>query len=274
MATAVKGGSWDVVADFLSYDTSRLARNIDLMRGRTGQYIFVSTASAYAKPVLSLPILESTALRNPFWGYSREKIACEELLVGLYRSEGFPATIVRPSHTYDQTKVPVPGRWTTVERMRRGEPVVVHGDGTSLWTLTHSSDFADMFAGGIGNPAAIGQAYTITGDEFHTWDAIYACMATAAGVATPELVHISSAMIALELPDLGPGLLGDKAHSMFFDCSKVRQLRPGFAQRVPFHVGARMIVDFYDAHPKWKVLDHEINHGYDRLVASARQKHG
>jgi len=270
MEAALAGSSWDAVADFYSFETGRLARNVDLVKGRTGQYIFISTASAYAKPVPSLPIRDSSPLRNPYWQYSRDKIAGEELLTSLYRSEGFPATIVRPSHTYDATMVPLEGGWTQMERMRQGRPVVVHGDGTSLWTLTYSTDFAYMFTGLLANPRAIGEAYTITGDEFLTWDAIFTELAQAAGVANPDLVHVSSEMIGRALPQVGPGLLGDKAHSAIFDCSKVRALRPGFAQKVPFHIGARRIVDFHDAHPETKAVDAALDAGFDALIASAR----
>jgi len=267
MRAAVANGSWDAVADFCSFTPDRLARNIELFDGRTRQYVFISSASAYAKPVPSLPILDSSPLRNPYWQYSRDKIACEELLTSKYR-DGFPMTIVRPSHTYDSTKIPVQG-WTTIDRMRRGLPVVVHGDGTSVWTLTYNTDFAYMFAGVLANPKAIGEAYTITGDETLTWDGIYTELAHAAGVESPTLVHVSSQMIAQEFPDMGPGLLGDKAHCVIFDCSKVRALRPGFAQRVPFHIGARRIVDFYDSHPDMKVIDDRMNAGFDRLIRAA-----
>ena len=265
MKEAVAGGAWDAVADFCSFTPDRLGRNIDLFNGRTGQYIFISSASAYAKPVPSLPILDSSPLRNPYWQYSRDKIACEELLTSRYR-DGFPMTIVRPSHTYDPTMVPVEGGWTAIDRMRRGLPTVVHGDGTSLWTITYNTDFAYMFAGVLANPAAVGEAYTITGDETWTWDGIFTELAHAAGVESPALVHVSSEMIGRELPELGPGLLGDKAHSVIFDCSKVRRLRPGFVQRVPFRIGARRIVDFYDAHPELKSIDDRINAGFDRLI--------
>ena len=270
MERAVAGGTWDAVADFCSFGTDRLERNMALFNGRVGQYIFISSASAYAKPVPSLPVLDSSPLRNPYWQYSRNKIACEELLTRKYR-EGFPATIVRPSHTYDRTMVPVEGGWTVIDRMRRGLPAVVHGDGTSLWTITYNTDFAYMFAGILANPKAVGEAYTITGDEVLTWDAIFTELAHAAGVESPALVHVSSEMIARELPDLGPGLLGDKAHSVIFDCSKIRALRPGFAQKVPFHIGARRIVEYYDSHPEMKVIDDGINAGFDRLFKAATQ---
>jgi len=270
LKAALAGGQWDCVADFMSFSADRLSRNADLLRGRVGQYIFISSASAYAKPVTSWPILDSTPLRNPYWDYSRAKIAGEEYLTNLYRADGFPATIVRPSHTYDATMVPVEGGWTTLDRMRRGQPVVVHGDGTSLWTLTFNTDFAYMFAGLVAQPAAIGQAYTITGDEFLTWDAIFTELAHALGVAEPDLVHIASETIAQQIPALGPGLLGDKAHSVIFDCSKVRALRPGFAQKVPFHIGARRIVEFHDAHPEVAVIDDQVNADFDRLIAHVR----
>jgi len=270
LAAALAGRTWDAVADFYSFTTARLARNVGLLDGRTGQYIFISSASAYAKPVPSLPIRESTPLRNPYWQYSRDKIACEEWLTARYRPTGFPATIVRPSHTYDPTLIPLSGGWTDIARMRRGSPVVVHGDGTSLWTLTYNTDFAYMFAGLLANPAAVGETYTITGDEVLTWDAIATELAHAAGVAAPDLVHVSSEMIARALPNLGPGLLGDKAHCAVFDCSKVRALRPGFAQKVPFHIGARRIVEWYDAHPGSAVVDPALDAGFDALVDEVR----
>ncbi len=270
MKAALRGGSWDVVADFFSFDVARLSRNVGLLEGHVGQFVFISTASAYAKPVPSLPILDSSPLRNPFWEYSQNKIACEEWLTARYRSDGFPMTIVRPSHTYDATSLPLDGKWTSMARLRAGRPVVVHGDGTSLWTLTYNTDFAYMFAGLLDNRAAIGEAYTITGDEVLTWDAIVTELARAAGVAAPELVHVASETIARQIPALGPGLLGDKAHSVIFDCSKVRALRPGFAQRVPFRVGAQRIVEFYDTHPQMQVVDAEMDAGFDRLVAAAR----
>ena len=269
MADALSGREFDCVADFCSYTTNRLRRNVDLLRGRVGQYVFISTASAYNKPVASLPITESTPLRNDFWDYSRDKIACEDYLVGLWRSEGFPATIVRPSHTYDGFRVPLFCHWTQIARARAGKPLVVQGDGTSLWTLTHASDFAYMFAGLMGRPQSLGEAYQITGDEVLTWDAIARALAAAAEVPDAPIVHATSAAIDQVLPDVGPGLLGDKAHCAVYDCSKVRALRPGFAQRVPFWRGAREIVATYDAHPEMAVVDPRFDAALDRLVAWA-----
>jgi len=267
-AAALDGRSFDVVADFMSFTTPRLRRNVELLRDRIGQYIFISSASAYAKPVPSLPIRDSSPLRNPFWQYSRDKIACEEYLTSVYRADGFPATIVRPSHTYDEFSVPLEGHWTQIARMRAGKPALIHGDGTSLWTLTHSSDFAYMFAGVLGRAAAIGEAYHITGDEVLTWDAIATELAHAAGVASPQLVHVASDTIAKAIPSIGPGLVGDKAHSVVFDNSKVRALRPGFAQKVPFATGACQIIAAHDAHPELCEVDHDLDAAIDALIAS------
>ena len=255
VADALAGLSFDAVADFFSFTPDRLERNVAVLGDRVGQYIFISSASAYHKPVLSLPITESTPLRNDFWQYSRDKIACEEYLTTLWRQQGYPVTIVRPSHTYDGFLMPLFGDWTQIIRARSGKPIVIPGDGTSLWTLTHSSDFAYMFAGLIAHPQAIGEVYQITGDEVLTWNAIATILAEAAGVPTPQLIHIASETIARLFPDEGPGLLGDKAHCVTFDCSKVRALRPGFAQKVPFWKGARQIVDTHDAHPALGALN-------------------
>jgi nucleoside-diphosphate-sugar epimerase len=270
LTAALGGREFDVVADFMSFAPDRLRRNIDLFAGRTGQYVFISSASAYAKPVASWPIRESTPLRNPYWQYSRDKIACEDLLVARYRDDGFPATIVRPSHTYDQFRNPLAGRWTQIARLRAGRPAVVHGDGTSLWTLTHASDFAYMFAGLLARPEAVGESYHITGDEFLTWDAIFTALARAAGVKSPDLAHVASDTLARLIPEWGPGLVGDKAHSVVFDNSKVRALRPGFAQKVPFAEGARQIMAAYDAHPELQSFDAALDAKLDEAVKLAR----
>jgi nucleoside-diphosphate-sugar epimerase len=265
--TALDGTSFDVVADFLSFTPDHVATALRLVEGRTGQYVFISSASAYDKPPRHLPVTESTPLRNPFWKYSRDKIACEDLLVGAYRDRGLPVTIVRPSHTYDHALLPTSGGWTDIARMRAGKPVVVHGDGTSLWTLTHSDDFAVAFTGLLGAPEAIGEAYTITGDHAPTWNQIYGWLADAAGVAEPRLVHVASETIAAFLPELGPGLLGDKAHSMLFDNSKIRALVPEFRTTVTFDEGARRILAHYDANPELQVEDAELDAAFDRMVA-------
>ena len=269
LAEALNGRAFDVVVDFMSFTPERLERNLDLFASRTGQYVFISSASAYAKPVPSLPIRESTALRNPYWQYSRDKIACEELLTSRYRATGFPGTIVRPSSTYDRFAIPLAGGWTQIARMRAGRPVIVHGDGTSVWTLTHATDFAYSFVGVLGHPAAIGESYHITGDELLTWDSIARTLAGAAGVPDPHLVHVASETIAARLPALGPTLVGDKAHSVIFDNAKVRALRPGFVQRVPFHLGARDIIDTYDADPGMQRFDSELDAALDDLATAS-----
>jgi nucleoside-diphosphate-sugar epimerase len=258
---------FDVVADFVAFTPEHVQTDIDLFAGRTGQYVFISSASAYQTPPGRLPIVESTPLRNPHWEYSRNKIACEDLLVAAYRDSGFPATIVRPSHTYDRTAIPLLGGWTAIHRMRRGQPVVVHGDGTSLWVLTHHTDFAKAFVGLLGHPKAIGEAFHITSDEVLTWNEIYGCIAAAAGVE-PRLVHVASDTIVAAEPSFEGPLLGDKAHSVIFDNSKVKALVPDFVATVPFAMGAREIVEWYDAHPERQVVDTEVNTLFDKLVAT------
>jgi nucleoside-diphosphate-sugar epimerase len=266
---AVGAREFDVVADFRAFTPSDVQSRLDVFGGRMGQYVFISSASAYQTPPGRLPVVESTPLRNPFWQYSRDKIACEDLLVRAYREDGLPATIVRPSHTYDKTLLPFDGGWTVVDRMRRDVPVVVHGDGTSLWTLTHSTDFARAFVGLLGHPAAIGDSFHITSDEWLPWNEIFTIVGDAAGVA-PRLVHVPSEVIAVADPEWGAGLLGDKAHSMIFDNSKVRRLVPDYIAVVGFHQGAREIMDWYDADPSRQVIDSAIDATMDQLVAAHR----
>jgi nucleoside-diphosphate-sugar epimerase len=260
---------FDVVADFLSFTTGHVQQQLDTVARRTGQYVFISSASAYQTPPSRLPVTESTPLRNPFWQYSRDKIACEDLLVSAYRETGLPMTIVRPSHTYDHTLPPFGGRWTVVDRMRRGKEVVVHGDGTSLWTLTHHTDFAAAFVGLLGRQEALGEAFHITSDEAPTWNRIHETVAQAAGVE-PRLVHVPSDAIAAEDSELGASLLGDKAHSMVFDNSKVKALVPGWSAQVPFRQGAQEIVDWHDADPSRQQVDPELDALHDRLVERYR----
>jgi nucleoside-diphosphate-sugar epimerase len=260
--------TFDVVADFIAFTPEHVQTDIDLFDGRTGQYVFISSASAYQKPVGRLPITESTPLRNPYWRYSRDKIACEDLLVSAYRSTGFPVTIVRPSHTYDETSIPLMGGWTDLDRMRRGLPIVVQGDGTSLWVLTHHDDFAKAFVGLLGHPQAIGDSFHITSDEWLTWNQIYHLMAAAAGVE-PRLVHIASETIAGFDAELGASLLGDRANSVIFDNTKVKTLVPDYVAAIPFATGARHIVDWYDADPARRVIDADLNATFDKLVAAS-----
>ena len=262
---------FDAVADFIAFTPDHARASLELFRGRVGQYVFISSASAYQKPPARLPIVESTPLKNPFWQYSRDKIACEELLFGAYRSEDFPLTVVRPSHTYDRTKIAMVGGWTDIHRMRAGLPVIVHGDGTSLWTLTHSRDFAKAFVGLLGRPQAVGESYTITSDEYLPWNQIYGLFARAARVPEPELVHVASETIAAQSDELGPNLLGDRSHSVVFDNSKIKSLVPDYRATIPFADGAREIVDWYDSHPELQVVDRTFMDLSDRLVAWARR---
>lgn len=264
---AIQGHTFDAIVNWVAYTPDHIEADIALFRGRTRQYIFISSASAYQTPPQSLPITESTPLSNPFWAYSRAKIACEERLVQAYRQEQFPATIVRPSHTYDRTLLPMHGGYTVVDRMRRSQKVIVHGDGTSLWTLTHHADFARAFIPLLGHPQAIGDVFHITSDEALTWNQIFQMVAAAAGV-TPHLVHIPSAFIAAFDPDWGSSLLGDKAHSMIFDNSKIRRIAPDFRATIPFWQGAQEILAWYDADPKRQMVDQAFNQLQDRIIAA------
>jgi nucleoside-diphosphate-sugar epimerase len=263
---AVDGLDFDSVVDFIAFAPEHVQADIDLFTGRAGQYVFISTASAYQKPPSRLPITESTPLRNPYWQYSRDKIACEDLLVAAYRERGFPATIVRPSHTYDATKTVVSGGWTPLARMLAGKPVIVHGDGTSLWTVTHTSDFARAFAPLLGHPRTVGEAFHITSDDVLTWDQITRALGAAVG-REPEIVHVPSDVIAAADPDWGAGLLGDKAHSVTFDNAKLRSVVPGWHAVVPFEQGAREIADWHLAQPGRQVVDQRLDALMDKLAA-------
>lgn len=266
-AHALAGRSFDVVVDWIAFTPQHIATDLELFRGRVGQYIFISSASAYQTPPASLPVLESTPLDNPFWDYSRQKIACEERLVRAYRDERFPITIVRPSHTYDAGKVPLLGGYTSLQRMKQGQAVLVYGDGTSLWTLTHSRDFAKGFTPLLGNPRAIGEAVHITSDEWLTWNQIYQTMAAALGVEA-QLVHVPSTLINAYDPLHGAGLLGDKSHSMIFDNSKIKRLAPGFTCTIPFAWGAREIVAWHEADPARQVVDPYVDTLIERVLAA------
>ncbi len=264
---ALGDDEFDVVIDFLAFTPDHVQADIDRFVGRVGQYIFISSASAYQKPPARIPVIESTPLRNPYWQYSRDKIACEDLLTAAYRESDFPVTIVRPSHTYDHTLVPLDGHWTALDRMRRGRPIVVHGDGTSLWTLTHHTDFARAFVGLLANPHALGEAFQITSDEALPWDQIAGLLAEAAGVE-PQIVHVTSDAIAAADPEWGAGLIGDKAHSMIFDNTKIKAVVPGWVATVPFATGAREIVEWHDADPSRQVVDPALDATMDRLIAA------
>jgi nucleoside-diphosphate-sugar epimerase len=235
-----------------------------------GQYIFISSASAYKKPHCDYPIKESTPLANPYWQYSRDKIACEELLMNEYRSSGFPITIVRPSLTYGRTMIPAALNswqhpWSIVDRMRRGKKIIVHGDGTSLWTVTHNTDFSKGFLGLLGNTKAVGHAFHITTDEVLTWDMIYEMIGDAAGVK-PDIIHISSDFITAVSPEHTGTLLGDKAVSAVFDNSKIKSFVPGFYAGIPFSEGIRESIEWFEAHPGYCTVDKEWDSQMDRII--------
>jgi nucleoside-diphosphate-sugar epimerase len=259
---------FDAVADFIGFVPEHIQTDIELFAGRTRQFLFISSASAYKKPVDNWPLTESTPLHNPHWQYSRNKIACEDLLIKAYRENGFPATIVRQSHTYDKTLLPFDPYqcgYTVLTRLKQGKPIVLHGDGTSLWVLTHHRDFAKGFVGLLGNPKAVGESFHITSDEVLTWNEIYGAVARAAGV-TPNLVHVPSALIAKEHADWGAGLLGDKAHSVIFDNTKIKRFVPGFECTIPFTRGAEEIVAFYEQNPNFEPLNPALDTLMDRLA--------
>ncbi len=256
---------FDVVVDWIAFTPEHVETDIDLFRGRTRQYIFISSASVYQTPPTSLPVTESTPLDNAYWDYSRAKIACEERLMRAYQEERFPVTLVRPSHTYDRTKLPTYGGYTVIDRMRKGKKVIVHGDGTSLWVLTHHTDFAKGFVGLLGNHHAIGQAYHITSDEILTWNQIFEILAGAAG-ADVDMVHVPSEFIAAFDSDWGVNLLGDKSHSMIFDNTKIKRMAPDFAATIPFSWGAEEMVAWYDADPQRQVVDEDVDRLMDEII--------
>lgn len=275
---AVKDMSFDVVADFIAFTPREVERDYRLFAGKTGQYIFISSASAYQKPLSDYRITESTPLCNPYWQYSRNKIACEESLMKMYREQGFPVTIVRPSHTYDERSVPLGlhgngGSWQVIKRMMEGKPVIIHGDGSSLWTLTHNRDFAKGFIGLMGNLHAIGEAVQITSDESLTWNQIYTCVADALGVKLNPF-YVSTAFLcqcAKDKYDLTGSLLGDKANTVVFDNSKLKRLVPAFCASIRADQGIRQAVDYILAHPQYQKEDTEFDIWCDKVITSLRQ---
>ena len=243
---AIGDERFDVVVDWVAFTPEHIETDLQLFQGRCGQYIFISSASAYQTPPATLPVRESTILDNPYWAYSRNKMACEERLQRAYREDKFPITIIRPSHTYDKYYLPIEGGWTVAERMLRGDKIIVHGDGTSLWTLTHSSDFAKGMVGLLGNDHALGESFHITSDEWLTWNRIHEIIAAALGVKA-DIVHIPSDLINAYAPDWGASLLGDKAHSFILDNSKIKRLVPDFVCTTPFSRGVEDIINWHMA---------------------------
>lgn len=262
---------FDVVADFIAFVPAQLERDYRLFKDCTKQFIFISSASAYQKPLSDYRIDEGTPLANPYWEYSRNKIACEEYLMKLYREEGFPITIVRPSHTYDNRSIPsgvhgTKGSWQIAKRMLEGKPVVIHGDGTSLWTMTHCLDFAEAFVGLMGNIHAIGEAVQITSDESLTWNQIYRIMADALGVSL-KAIHVASEFLdACSDYDFKGSLIGDKANTVVFDNTKLKRLVPDFTAKIRLDQGIRSTVEYILQHPELQTLDEEFDDWCDRIV--------
>lgn len=266
---ALRGHEFDVVANFIAFQLADVERDLRLFKGKARQYFFISSASAYQKPLNSPVVTESTPLKNPFWEYSRDKIACEDRLVRAYREEDFPAIIVRPSLTYDTVWPVAIGAWddyTLIDRLKKGKKIIVHGDGTSLWTVTHSEDFAKGFVGLFGHTQAVGEAFHITSDEVLTWNQIYQTIADAVGVEA-KMVHIPSAFIARMVDWQLGNLLGDKAISAIFDNSKIKRYVPDYCATIPFHEGARRTLAWFEAKPeRMKVVDY-TNTMMDAIIA-------
>lgn len=276
-AEKLAGMEFDCVGEFIGFVPAQLERDFRLFAGKTKQFIYISSASAYRKPMQGYVITEETPLENPYWEYSRNKKACEEYLFERYRNDGFPVTIVRPSHTYDERSVPLGvhgknGSWQVVKRIREGKPVIIHGDGSSLWTITHNSDFAKAYAGLIGNPAAIGEAFHITTDESVSWNEIYGYIADALG-AELKPYYISSETLAALGPeyDFIGSLIGDKACSVVFDNSKVKKLVPDFRATVTAREGIRRTVEYVLAHEECQHDDEEFDKWCDDVIAAVEK---
>ncbi len=269
--TAISGMSFDVVADFICYTLPQAERDHRLFRDKTSQFIFISSASAYLKPPAGYPITESAPLRNPYWQYSRDKIACEEYFMSLFRNEGFPVTIVRPSHTYCSNSIPVGlhgenGSWQIAARILSGRKVLIHGDGTSLWTMTDSRDLAKGFVGLMGNIHAVGEAVHITSDEALSWNQIYTCLADALGKKF-EPFHVSSDFLSsVCYYDIKGTLLGDKSHCAIFDNTKIKRLVSGFSADIRFDEGIRNTVGYILSHPEYQTEDPEFDAWCDRVI--------
>jgi len=273
VAELIRDLEFDVVADFIAFVPSQLERDYRLFNGKTKQFIFISSASAYQTPLSDYRITEGTPLSNPYWEYSRNKIACEEYLIKQYRDNGFPITIVRPSHTYDERSIPLGvhgkrGTWQVAKRMLENKPVIIHGDGTSLWTMTHNSDFAKGFIGLMGNLHAIGESVHITSDETVTWNQIYEAIADALGVKL-RAVHVSSEFLAAcGQVDYRGGLLGDKANSVVFDNSKLKRLVPDFVATTRLDQGIKQTVRYILDHPEHQTEDPEFDLWCDRVIGA------
>ena len=272
-AKKLEGMTFDCVGEFIGFVPEQLERDFRLFKDKTKQFIYISSASAYQKPPKGYVITEETPLENPYWEYSRNKIACEKLLMDLYKNEGFPVTIVRPSHTYDERSVPLGvhgdgGSWQVVKRIKEGKPVIIHGDGTSLWTITHNSDFAKAYVGLIGNPKAIGEAFQITTDESVSWNEIYGAIAEALGVELKPYYVSSQTLCDMSSYDFLGSLIGDKANSVVFDNSKVKALVPDFHAEISAREGIKLTVKNVLEHPEFQNEDKEFDEWCDRVIST------
>lgn len=270
------GMKFDVVADFIAFLPQQLERDYRLFAGKTKQYMFISSASAYQKPLSDYRVTESTPLSNPYWEYSQNKIACEDYLMQQYRQTGFPVTIIRPSHTYDERSIPLGvhgknGSWQVAQRMLQGKPVIIHGDGTSLWTMTHNSDFAKGFIGLMGNLHAIGEAVQITSDESLTWNQIYQAIADALGVSLRPYYVPSDFLAKCGDYDFMGGLIGDKANSVVFDNSKLKRLVPSFCATKRYDEGIKEVVSYILEHPQLQKEDQEFDLWCDKIIAAMEE---
>ena len=270
---ALRGHTWDVVVQWIAFAPADIRRDVDIFRDTARQYIFISSASVYQKPLEHYVITEATPRANPHWEYSRLKIACEEELEAAHQATGFPGVIVRPSLTYGEDQVPLvlnswAQSWTAIDRLRRGAPVIIPGDGNSLWTITHNTDFAQGLVGLFGNPATYGQAFHITSDEVLTWNQIFLEAAHAAGVSAPKLVHIPSDFIISCVRAVEGTLLGDKAVSVVFDNSKIKRFVPGFTAKTSFADGIRKTIAWFDADRARQQIDAAANQRWDKLVSA------
>ncbi len=272
LARLLAGHRFDAVVDFIAYTVNDIERDLRLFREKTDQFVFISSASAYQKPPKNYLITERTPLENPFWEYSRNKIACEDRLLFAYLEEGFPVTIIRPSHTYGPTQIPFGVSswlhpWTVIDRMKRGQKLIVPGDGTSLWLLTWNADFAKGLVGLLGNPKAIGEAFQITSDQVLSWDQIHLEAYQAVGLA-PNVIHISSDLIASYWPEALGSLIGDKSNSVVFDNSKIKRYVPDYMCEVNWAEGIRRSLAWFEAHPEFQTIDHTLNDLWDQIILS------
>lgn len=272
LASLIAGHRFDAVVDYIAFTPHDIERDLRLFRDKTNQFVFISSASAYQKPVKNYLITEETPLENPYWEYSRNKIACEERLMQAYRDEGYPVTIIRPSHTYGYSQIPFAVSswlqpWTVIDRMKRGKKVIVPGDGTSLWVLTWNADFAKGLVGLLGNEKAVGEAFQITSDEVLSWDQIYLEAYQALGL-NPNVIHIPSDFIALFDGHAVGSLIGDKSNSVVFDNSKIKKFVPGYHCEVDWAEGLRRSLSWFEANPEFQIVDHGADELWDKIITA------